>query len=973
MAATSTPRRTRGEWAGRPRRLTALFAVAAVVIGGLAVTAVVVHARSGHASHPAMPTVAGSAPSLSAGRGAPVPFVEQEAANAATNGVVLAANRNWDTLAGEAVGRSAVTLTGKGKYVEFTTSQPANSLDVRYSIPDRADGSAYTATLSVYVNGHKTRDLTLTNRFSWYYGAYPFTNTASSGNPHHFYDEAHELLGAEVPAGARVRLQVDAEDTAASYTIDLVDFEDAPPPRTQPPGSLSVSTFGADATVMRDSSTAFRQALAAGAAQGRAVWIPPGTFQVNKHVVVASNTTLTGAGEWHSVLTGDGIGIYGNTAPNPSTNVALSYFAIEGTVDVRDDAAQVNGIGGAMGGGSTISNLWIEHTKVGIWLDGPFDGLTIDHTRIDDTTADGINLHDGITNATVTDNFIRNTGDDGIAAWSENDADTDDVISFNTVEVPILANNIAIYGGADNQVTDDVVSDTQTQGGGIHLANRFNAVAMSGTTTVARDTALRTGVLDPNWHYGVGALWFWASDSPMAGAVRVSDVNLIDSSYEGIQFTGSSVTNVDLTDVAIAGAGTFALQLESHGSASFKNVVATNIGAPAGIYNCLFTGSSEQAFTVTNKGGDTGWDKTFCGAWPAPVRTYAYAPGAGPDSFAVGLASAVGSVPPGGSATTSVTSAVTTGSAQLLQLAATGLPAGVTASFDVDSLSAGGSRILTVTAGSSVAAGRYPIIVTATGAATSKSATYTLIVGRSGAGPLTVDHPALTFATQSEGTSSSAQVVHLKNTGATGVTVTSIATTGDFGQHNDCGTAIAAGQSCEVNVTMDPTGAGSRLGTLTVSGDAVPVVVPLKGTATASSNLALNTTPTASGSQDGYPPINATDGNTGSYWESTNHAFPQSITIDLGSAQSISRLVLTLPPDAAWTTRTQTITVLSSTDGKAYTSVLPSAAYTFDPATKNIVTVRLGSAPVHARYVRLTVAANTGWPAAQFSEIEVFP
>jgi F5/8 type C domain/Pectate lyase superfamily protein len=973
MAATSTPRPTRNEQSGRPRRLIAVVVVVALVIVGLAVTVVVTHTHTKHAAHPAVPTVAGSAPSLTAGRGAPVPFVEQEAANASTNGVVLAKNRNWDTLAGEAVGRSAVTLTGKGKYVEFTTSQPTNSLDVRYSIPDRPDGSAYNATLSVYVNGHKNRELTLTNKYSWYYGAYPFTNTASSGNPHHFYDEVHALLGTEVPAGARIRLQVDAEDTAASYTIDLVDFEDAPPARTQPPGSVSVATFGADATGVHDSSEAFRAALAAGAAQGRAVWIPPGTFQVNKHLVVASNTTLTGAGEWYSVLTGDGIGIYGNTAPNPSMNVSLSYFAIEGTVNERVDAAQVNGIGGAMGGGSTISNLWIEHTKVGIWLDGPFDGLTIDHTRIDDTTADGINLHDGITNATVTDNFIRNTGDDGIAAWSENDADTNDVISFNTVEVPILANNIAIYGGADNQVTDDVVSDTQTQGGGIHLANRFNAVAMSGTTTVARDTALRTGVLDPNWHYGVGALWFWASDSAMAGAVRVSDVNLIDSSYEGIQFTGSSVTNVDFTNVAIAGAGTFALQLESHGSASFKNVVASNIGAPAGIYNCLYTGSSEQAFTVTTQGGDAGWDKTFCGPWPTPVHSYVYPPSTAQDTFSVGLTSTAGSVPPGGSTTTSVTSAVATGSAQLLHLAATGLPARITASFDASAMSAGGSRIMTVNAASSVAPGKYPITVTASGASASKSAVYTLIVGRPGTGPLTVDHAALSFATQSEGTAGGAQVVHLKNSGATGITLTSIATTGDFGQQNDCGPTIAAGQSCEINVTMDPTGAGSRVGALTVAGDAVPVVVQLKGAATASSNLALNTTPTASGSQDGYPPINATDGNTGSYWESTNHAFPQSITIDLGSTQSISRLVLTLPPDAAWTTRTQTITVLASTDGTAYTSVLPSAGYTFDPTTKNTVTVPLGSAPVRARYVRLTVSDNTGWPAAQFSEIEVFP
>ncbi|HEY0870191.1 MAG TPA: glycosyl hydrolase family 28-related protein, partial [Acidothermaceae bacterium] len=678
----------------RLRRSSLVIGSAAAILAATAAAAavgVVIVATSHHStsSHPAVQTVAGSVPSLTAGRGAPVPFVEQEAVNAATNGVVLAKSRAWDTLAGEAVGRTAVTLTGRGKYVEFTTTQPANSLDLRYSIPDRADGSPYQATLSVYVNGHKMHDLTLTNRFSWYYGAYPFTNTPNSGNPHHFYDEVHELLGPELAAGSKVRLEIDAEDTAASYTIDLADFEDVAPARREPAGALSVVTFGADASGASDSSKAFTSAIAAAAAQGASVWVPAATFVVTKHLVVPSNTTIVGAGPWYSVLTGAGVGIYGNTAPNPSTNVHLSDFAIEGTIDVRDDAAQVNGIGGAMGGGSTISNLWIEHTKVGIWFDGPFDAVTIDHTRIDDTTADGINLHDGITNATVTNDFIRNTGDDGIAAWSENDADTDDVISFDTVEVPILANNIAIYGGADNQVTDDVVSDTQTQGGGIHLANRFNAVAISGTTTVARDTALRTGVLDPNWHYGVGAIWFWASDSPMAGAIRVSDVDLIDSSYEGIQLTGSSVTNVAFDKVAITGAGTFALQLEAHGSATFKDVVATKVGASAGTYNCLYTGSSEQAFTVTNDGGNAGWNTTFCGPWPAPVRSYEYPPEAGPDTFGISLEQPSGWAAPGGSATTTISTSVATGSTQRLQLTTGELPAGVTATFDAGSLSAG--------------------------------------------------------------------------------------------------------------------------------------------------------------------------------------------------------------------------------------------------------------------------------------------
>jgi hypothetical protein len=336
------------------------------------------------------------------------------------------------------------------------------------------------------------------------------------------------------------------------------------------------------------------------------------------------------------------------------------------------------------------------------------------------------------------------------------------------------------------------------------------------------------------------------------------------------------------------------------------------------------------------------------------------------------LESTSGWVPPGGSTTTVVATSVTTGSSQHLQLTATGAPAGVTAGFDTGSLSAGGTRVMTLSAAASVAAGSYPITVHATGAATSTSAVYTLIVGAAGSGALSVDKPSLTFATQSEGTPSAAQVVHLKNIGPKTLALTSISTTGDFEQQNACGTALAAGETCDVNVTMDATGAGNRVGALAVSGNTDTVVVALAGSATASSNLALNKTATASGSQDGYPPLNATDGNAGSYWESTNHAFPQWITVDLGAVQSVSKLVLTLPPDSAWTTRVQTLSVLGSIDGTTFSTVLPSAAYTFDPAMKNTVTVTLptGSA---TRYLRLNVTANTGWPAGQFSEIEVYP
>ena len=76
-----------------------------------------------------------------------------------------------------------------------------------------------------------------------------------------------------------------------------------------------------------------------------------------------------------------GVGFYGKDASaGGSHNVHLSGFAIEGDVRERIDTDQVNGIGGALSD-STIDGLYIHHTKVGMWLDGPMTNLTITEQR----------------------------------------------------------------------------------------------------------------------------------------------------------------------------------------------------------------------------------------------------------------------------------------------------------------------------------------------------------------------------------------------------------------------------------------------------------------------------------------------------------------------------------------------------------------------------------------------------------------
>jgi hypothetical protein len=136
-------------------------------------------------------------------------------------------------------------------------------------------------------------------------------------------------------------------------------------------------------------------------------------------------------------------------------------------------------------------------------------------------------------------------------------------------------------------------------------------------------------------------------------------------------------------------------------------------------------------------------------------------------------------------------------------------------------------------------------------------------------------------------------------------------------------------------------------------------------------NLAAGRPVTATSSVQSYVAGNTVDGNASSYWESANNTWPQSLTVDLGSSQTVKRLILKLPPSSAWGARTQTIAVLGSADGSSYSQLAGAAGRTFDPNSGNTATITLPSA-VTTRYVRITFTANTGWPAGQLSEYEVY-
>ena len=79
-------------------------------------------------------------------------------------------------------------------------------------------------------------------------------------------------------------------------------------------------------------------------------------------------------------------------------------------------------------------------------------------------------------------------------------------------------------------------------------------------------------------------------------------------------------------------------------------------------------------------------------------------------------------------------------------------------------------------------------------------------------------YPAsLSFGLQTVGTISSAQQITLTNHQPVSLSISSIASSGDYSQSNDCGASLGSNASCTINVSFLPTGTGLRSGALTVT------------------------------------------------------------------------------------------------------------------------------------------------------------
>ncbi|MET9444312.1 CARDB domain-containing protein [Streptomyces sp. NPDC006610] len=567
--------------------------------------------------------------SLVVGRGAAVPYTEYEAEDGSYDGTLLTADRKrtfgHTNFATESSGRRSVRLDDTGDHVEFTSTGAANSIVVRNSVPDAATGGGREATLSLYADGKFVRKLTLSSKHSWLYGTTDdpegLTNTPG-GDARRLFDESHALLTQSYPAGTKFRLQRDAGDTAAFYVVDLIDLEQVAPPAAKPAGCVSITEYGAVPNDGIDDTDALQRAVTADQkGEIPCVWIPAGQWRQEQKILTDDphnrgqynmvgirDVTIRGAGMWHSQLytltpphQAGGINHphEGNFGFDIDHNTQISDIAIFGSGTIRGgDGGAEGGVGlnGRFGKGTRISNVWIEHANVGVWagrdysnlpeLWGPGDGLEFTGMRIRNTYADGINFANGTRNSTVYNSSFRNTGDDALAVWASKyvkdtsvDVGHDNHFRNNTVQLPWRANGIAIYGGHGNTVENNVVADTMNYPG-IMLATDHDPLPFSGQTLIANNGLYRTGGAFWNEDQEFGAITLFAQGPDIPGVI-IRDTDIVDSTYDGIQFKtgGGAMPDVKVSNVridkSVNGCGVLAMS-GARGSATLTDVTITD-------------------------------------------------------------------------------------------------------------------------------------------------------------------------------------------------------------------------------------------------------------------------------------------------------------------------------------------------------------------------------------------------------------
>ena len=464
-------------------------------------------------------------------------------------------------------------------------------------------------------------------------------------------------------------------------------------------------------------------------------------------------------------------------------------------------------------------------------------------------------------------------------------------------------------------------------------ASATNVIGVGGTTLfVSGTTGVRTS--ETVWSgtgsgcsvYNAAPAWQSIPGNPCAGKKAVSDLSAdadpnsglaIYTTYSGITgywvFGGTSLSSPLIAALYTTQGG--------YGGSTLAGQYAWAAGTP---YYDVTSGSNGTCSPSVLCTAGVGWDG------PTGRGSIAVA-ASSPNDFTISASPSSLSVAQGSAGTSTISTAIVSGSAENITLSASGLPSGVTATFKPTSVTTGGSSTLTLTASGTATLGS-PVAVTVSG--TAPSATHTTSVS------LTV-----TAAVSNDFSISASPTTVTVAQGSAGTSTISTAIVSGSGS---VALTLAPAPPSGVTATFNPTpvaaGSSSTL-TFTVSGSATPGTYPFtvtgtEGTATHSLTVSLTVTAVPDFSLSvSRTPQSVSRGGTATYYVTIKPAngFNGSVTLSLSGQPSGSTVTFT--PNAATGTSTLAVTTRSTTAPKTYTLTIKGVSGSLSHSTSASLTV----------------------------------
>lgn len=418
----------------------------------------------------------------------------------------------------------------------------------------------------------------------------------------------------------------------------------------------------------------------------------------------------------------------------------------------------------------------------------------------------------------------------------------------------------------------------------------------------------------------VGPVTFGVTAPSSASAGTAFNVTVQTKKSDGTSLTGYTGTiHFTSTDSAATLPADYTFTSTDAGSHTFSGVVLHTTGSQTvtatGAVNVGFTGTS-SAITV----------------------------GTASNNFSIAASPSAISIAQGGSGSSTISTAVTSGSAATVSLALSGVPSGVTAGLSPASVTAGGSSTLSISVGTSATPGTYTLTITGT----EGSVTHATSIA------LTVTSTTVSNDFSIAASPSSVSVAP----GASGTsTISTAVTSGTAGTVSFAASGAPAG----VTASLSPasvTAGGSAMLTLAASSSATPgsytiTITGTEGSVTHSTTVALTITSSGGIVNGGFE-----SGLTG--WTTSG----ASVTIATSGCHSGTKCALagSTSPTNGDSTLTQTFTAPTGATGLSFWFKMTCPdTVTYDWM---IVTLKNNTAGTTTTLVPKTCMTNAAWVSA---------